>query len=261
MACDRATRRQSAGMLYRSQTLCVLSVCVLWACGADGGAVPPGAEVELDGGGSAYEPEPTVNAGAPAVAGRTLAVTGGTAGGAGGAVSTPTPTPAPTKPADPSPRWVLRSASGAAVQADVWPGYAADAPRFADSPTTVLVRFAGQRRLQLTFSLATGALVADNGCSASDWHSMSAACPVYYADSTCTQQPTLGMMQSVYVVGGKAHYTGSVPSTATSAWYWTGTACAAVTGSSLGTWYPLAAMPSDLAGLLPSAPYSLELVY
>jgi len=41
-------------MLYRSQTLCVLSVCVLWACGADGG-VPPGAEVELDGG--AYEPE------------------------------------------------------------------------------------------------------------------------------------------------------------------------------------------------------------
>jgi hypothetical protein len=42
-------------MLYRSQTLCVLSVCVLWACGADGG-VSPGAEAELDGG--AYEPEP-----------------------------------------------------------------------------------------------------------------------------------------------------------------------------------------------------------
>jgi hypothetical protein len=243
-------------MLYRSQTLCVLSVCVLWACGADG-AVPPGAEAELDGG-SAYEPERDagpVNAGAPAVAGRTLAVTGGTAGGAGGTVSTPTP--APTKPADPSPRWVLRSASGAAVQADVWPGYAAETSRFANvSATSVYVRFVGQRHIDLTYSLATGALVADNGCSASDWRSLPAKCAVYYADAACSQ--ALGTNQWIDVIGGKPYYVDTTPAPVTAAFYWSGTACIASSG---GPWYPFVQVPSDVAGLLPSAPYSLELVY
>jgi hypothetical protein len=244
-------------MLYRSQTLCVLSVCVLWACGADGG-VPSGAEVEIDGGGSAYEPERDagpVNAGSPAVAGRTLAVTGGTAGGAGGTVSTPTP--APTKPADPSPRWVLRNSTGAAVQADVSPGYAVEVSRFANvSATSVYVRYAGQRRLDLTYSLATGAVVPDSDCSASDWRSLPAKCAVAYADASCSQP--LGAAQRVYVIAGKAHYTDMTPSTADTVYYWSGTACVATSG---GSWYPLTEVPSEIAGLLPSAPYSLELVY
>jgi len=195
-----------------------------------------------------------------AVAGRTLALEGAGAGGADITPSSGTTPSTPTVVTPPSPRWVLRDAHGTAVRALVSPGYAPTALRFADTtPATVFVNYAGQRVIQLNYSLDTGAVLADNGCTAADWHGLpsSSPCTVLFSNASCTD---VGLVATsgVYVIGGKPHYATTRTTSIAAAYVWQNGAC--VTSPSRSG-VPIAAVPDDVAGLLSAAPYTLELVY
>jgi len=163
----------------------------------------------------------------------------------------------------PRPHWVLRGADGAAVQADVVPGYAASADRFIDAPECVYVQHVGQRRIGLSYQLATGKLSVAGECNQSastliaTWHDTTQA---YYLDDVCAGPAYVPSAGIVLTVGSIPYYSAGVPVVVT-AYRWQASTQQCVQLSGPVTMWPYTTVPATVTELLSHAPYSITLVY
>jgi hypothetical protein len=229
----------------------------------DAGEAIAGAGASLRAAGAGAAGELLAAAGhSVATAGETIAEAG--TGGTSGALAQEI-----TADGLPRPHWVLRDKSGTPVQADVSAGRASDAARFGTSRTCVYVSYYGQRRIDLTFDLASGrvatSLQCDVGVAASPDINSALNGVAYYLDSECKgpAYSTRAATPIVQVDGGKIYFQdATLPApVATTVYRFSGSSCTAMQGNVASVLRPWVELPADVTGLLPSPPYSLELVY
>lgn len=233
---------------------------------AGAGGALAGAGAELGGhDGSGFGAALSGAGAALGAAGRALAGTGGTGGTARADTTTDAGTDTGAVPA-PNPRWVLRDKDGAAVPAVVNPGYTTSLPRFGSTRDCVGISHYGQRHIDLSYELATGAVGAraTDVCPSpivaetAEWHV--AAAVWRYSDAACTK-PIASNSQYLFSVAGRLYHSGTgAPTVPATLYGWTSYgACEGVPNTA--QYWAVEPVPADVVNLLPNPPYSLELVY
>jgi hypothetical protein len=197
-------------------------------------------------------------------AGRAMA---GAAAGSGGGVAGAA-AQEPQADALPRPHWILRDKHGTPMQVDATPGYADTTPGFGVQPDCVSITHAGQRRIGLGYMLSTGKVALPGECNATgvydqrpSWRSSGALWS--FADAQC-ETPLATSAVFIVAIGDQLYHsqTGAptVPSTLYR-WVSESATCEAFANTSNARMWTWAPMPSEVAGLLSQAPYTLELAY
>jgi hypothetical protein len=168
----------------------------------------------------------------------------------------------------PRAHWILRDKDGTPVKADVYPAYSQTHPKFTESaPECVSVSYLGKRTIGMAYSLSTGHLSKYSECpsglpDAATWRESPYG---YFLDAACSGQAYGPGASYTIAIGGVYYYSDGTGITSKPATYysWNKTMgmCQAVTNTGGLDLWMFKQVPADILNLLPSAPYSVELVY